>query len=132
MISNPFAFYFYLLSPFPHLQQVITFLSSSSEAEFLFNRPTPVEGCAVEVINETCQVYMLIKGLINIEDEVKKLEQKREKTNGDVEKLIKQTQNPNYHKVPEKTKTENETKLQTLKQELGVIESTIDNYKKFL
>jgi hypothetical protein len=40
----------------------IAFLSQAGDTEALLNQGVP-EGCAVEIVNETCEVYLMIKVL---------------------------------------------------------------------
>jgi len=109
----------------------ITFLSNSEAAEIVVNQSTPA-GCAVEIVNENCEVYLMIKGLVDIAAELDKLEKKKTKTEVDYDKLLKQTQGPNYHKVPDKLKQENTEKLSTLHQEIVTAEKAIASFKKFM
>jgi len=109
----------------------ITFLSHSSEAEILINQSTP-EGCAVEIVNENCEVYLMIKGLVDIAAELGKLEKKKLKLEGDYDRLFKQTQVSGYQKVPEQKKKENEETLAGLEQEIATVGKAIVNFKTFL
>lgn len=114
------------------LTDVLAFLSQSSQIELLLNSTEAPEGCAVEIVNETCQVYLTIKGLVDISTEIEKLERKKVKTQGEFDKLDKQTKGPNYHKIPDNVKAENTKKLESLSSEIDIAAKTIENYKKFL
>src|SRR5690349_16895221 len=91
--------------------EMIAFLSSSSEAVPLLNQTTPPEGCACEIVNENCEVYLMIKGKIDVAVEIDKFQKKLEKTQDDLAKIIKQTESPHYHKIPEKVRSENSAKV---------------------
>jgi valyl-tRNA synthetase len=92
------------------LRDTITFLSQSGSAEMLLNKQPP-EGCAVEIVNESMEVYLMIKGLVDIAAEVKKLEEKKGKLQAEFDKLKKQTEGPNWAKVPEKVKADNAARV---------------------
>lgn len=111
---------------------MIAFLTNSSDVIPTLNVEQQPEGCAVEIISESCQVYMLIKGLVDIKTEIDKLEKKKGKIQGDYDKLLKQTQNPQYHKVPQSLKEENQKKLEAYQEELNIASKSIENYQKFL
>eukprot|EP01114_Cavostelium_apophysatum_P004351 TRINITY_DN1456_c0_g1_i1.p1 TRINITY_DN1456_c0_g1~~TRINITY_DN1456_c0_g1_i1.p1 ORF type:complete len:1062 (+),score=371.97 TRINITY_DN1456_c0_g1_i1:313-3498(+) len=112
-------------------KEVLTFLCHASEVEILVNSTETPAGCAVEIVNETCQVYMLIKGLVDIAAETEKLEKKKAKTLGDHERLLKQTTGPHYHKLPENLREENTKKLQAYLTEVELANKAIENYKRF-
>ncbi|PRP77992.1 hypothetical protein PROFUN_14080 [Planoprotostelium fungivorum] len=112
--------------------ETLAFFTSCSEPEIVLNMKEVPEGCSVEMINENTQAYMTVKGMVNVEEEISKLEKKKEKTEGDRAKLLKTTQAAAYSKVPEAKKAENTAKLDSLQQEIDTMASTISNYKKFL
>jgi len=119
-----------LMKNLAEYKEVIAFLGQASEVEFILNSQPP-EGCAVDIVNETCQVYMMIKGLVDIKLEIEKLEKKKATTQGHYDRLFKTTQNAQYHKVPENLKAENTKKLEGFTQELDLASKMIENYKKF-
>jgi valyl-tRNA synthetase len=115
----------------PEYVDTIAFLSKCTQVNLVLNQATSPEGCATEIVNESCEVYMLIKGLVDIGVEIKKLEQKKTKLQGDYDRILKQTQGPHYHKVPESVKTDNTTKMETIQQEIKLTEKVVESYKKF-
>eukprot|EP01117_Protostelium_nocturnum_P006820 TRINITY_DN2451_c0_g1_i2.p1 TRINITY_DN2451_c0_g1~~TRINITY_DN2451_c0_g1_i2.p1 ORF type:complete len:1087 (+),score=407.29 TRINITY_DN2451_c0_g1_i2:115-3261(+) len=112
--------------------QTIPSFTQTSNHEVHLNMAAIPEGCTSDLANESCDVYMLVKGLVNIEDEISKLTKKKEKTQGDYDKLVKTTQTPSYSKVPETKKKENQSKLEMWKKEIETTESTITNFQRFL
>jgi len=114
----------------PYLE-TIAFLSYSGGAQVELNQ-TSHPGCAVEIVNENCEVYMLIKGLVDVAAEIHKLDKKLAEITGDYEKLHKQTQSANYHKVPTKLQLENEEKLSAFKQEMTTTQKAINSLKSFM
>jgi len=113
-------------------KDTIAFLSQSAEALILYNEKTVPAGCAVQIVNETCQVYMQIKDLVNIQAEIEKLEKKKEKLQADFDKILKLTHGQHYGKVPENVKKENSDKMASIEQEIGVTNKAIENFKKFV
>jgi len=99
--------------------------------KIIVNQSTP-SGCAVEIVNENCEVYLLIKGLVDIVGEIGKLEAKLIKVENEHSKLEKLTQGPNYHKVPDKLKSDNVEKLAALKQEVATTEKALSSFRGFL
>jgi len=112
--------------------ETLAFFTSSTDPEVKLNMDSVPEGCSVEIVNENCQAYMTVKGLVNIEEEIAKLTKKKEKTETDHAKLLKTTQAATYAKVPEAKQKENSAKLESLQNELTTTENTIANYRKFL
>lgn len=107
---------------------VMIFLSHSSEIAVTLNQTVPPEGCAVEIVDENAQVYMLVKGIVDIAAEIDKLEKKNAKIQADYTKLQKNTND----KLPENKKQENLQRLEAMKAELDTANTTIANLKKFL
>jgi len=60
-------------------KDIICFLSQSAEAKVILNENTAPGGCAVEIVNENCEVYMMIQGIVDIQAEINKLESKKRK-----------------------------------------------------
>lgn len=112
--------------------ETLAFFTSSTDPEVKLNMDSVPEGCSVEIVNENCQAYMTVKGLVNIEEEITKLTKKKEKSEADHAKLLKTTQAATYAKVPEAKQKENSAKLETLQNEINTAENTIANYRKFL
>mgnify|MGYP002717800213 FL=1 len=86
----------------------------------------PPQGCAILPISKDCEVYLMLKGFIDISKELDRLESKKEKLNGFVSKLKSAMEAADYiEKVPEEVKTANSERLQQLQGELNkVIEAT--------
>jgi len=112
--------------------ETLAFFTSSTDPEVKLNMDAVPEGCSVETVNENCQAYMTVKGLVNVEEEIAKLVKKKEKAEGDHAKLLKTTQAATYAKVPEAKQKENAAKLESLQSEITTTDATIANYKKFI
>jgi len=113
-------------------KDVVSFLTHSSDLVPAHNLTQQPEGCAVEIVSENCQIFMLIKGLVDISTEIDKLDKKKAKIQSDHDKLVKQTQGPHYQKVPQSLRDENQKKLEGYLEEIDIATKSIENYKKFL
>jgi len=84
------------------------------------NEEFPAEkDCAILTVSDKCQVYLLLKGLIDPQKEILKLEQKQEKLNSQLKSLKEATDIPDYEaKVPEEIRIANQGKLQQLEGEI--------------
>ncbi|KAF0982565.1 hypothetical protein FDP41_011495 [Naegleria fowleri] len=88
-------------------------------------------GCGVEVVNEFCEVHMMLKGLIDIEQEVKKQEKNKEKLQKVRDALLERTQTEKYKtNTPQEVKDNDQIKLESYNSELLKIDETIERLKK--
>ena len=88
-------------------------------------------GCGVEVVNEFCEVHMMLKGLIDIEQEVKKQEKNKEKLQKVRDTLFERTQTEKYkNNTPQDVKDGDQTKLESYNSELAKIDETIERLRK--
>ena len=79
----------------------------------------PPEGCAIVTVSDKVAAHLMLKGIIDAEKEVEKLEKKKTLLNSQYEKLIKATQVPGYEqKVPENIRTANAVKCEQTKKEI--------------
>ena len=51
------------------------------------NVPHP-EGCTMQTLGNKCQVYVLLKGLVDVPKEIARLEEKLQKLEGQIDKLV--------------------------------------------
>lgn len=92
--------------------------------------PVP-EGCGVEIIDDSTEVHVLLKGMIDFGAEVKKLTKQRDKLEKVTEGLVKRMQMPNYmDKVPENVRADNEVKLEHFRGELDKLAQAIEELSK--
>ncbi|EFC41616.1 Valyl-tRNA synthetase [Naegleria gruberi] len=88
-------------------------------------------GCGVEVVNQYCEIHMMLKGLIDIDQEVKKQEKNKEKLVKVRDSLIERTQTEKYKtNTPEEVKNNDQIKLEGYNLELAKIDETIERLKK--
>lgn len=86
-------------------------LSYCSTSDVVKEAPS---GCAILAINAQCEVHLVLKGVIVVENEIGKLEKKREQLQQTIVKLNQKMSMEDYEKkVPEIIQLEN---TETLKQ----------------
>ncbi|XP_055530331.1 valine--tRNA ligase [Wyeomyia smithii] len=90
----------------------------------------PPAGCAILTVSGTCVVHLLLKGLIEVEKEIVKLDKKRETLSATVEKLEQAQGAPDYcTKVPEDVRNNNQEKLDQTKVEIERIIAAMETLK---
>ena len=79
----------------------------------------PPGGCAIVTVSDKVAAHLMLKGIIDPEKEVEKLEKKKIQLNNQYEKLLKAAQVPGYEqKVPENVRTANAEKCEQTKKEI--------------
>ncbi|CAH1785803.1 unnamed protein product [Owenia fusiformis] len=99
--------------------EVIKTLSSAGGVEILAESSPVPEGCAIASVSANCQVYMKLKGLIDIAKEVTKLESNKMKLVASYNKLQGASEKADYAtKVPENVRQLNAEKMNDLNAEI--------------
>ncbi|CAK8674607.1 unnamed protein product [Clavelina lepadiformis] len=81
---------------------IIQTLSYSSLVKVLTSSEKPPPGCAVAIVNDKCDINLLLKGLIDIEKEISKLQAKHADQAKKLSSLKEKRNKPEYKsKVPE-------------------------------
>ena len=107
-------------------------LSKAGSVTVLFNKPAP-SGCAMNVVDETCQVNIELKGMVDFAAEIKKLETKAAKLEPHIITIQKKQAKPDYDaKTPDKVKKTNQDKLEKYQKEKADILAGIEGFKKLL
>jgi valyl-tRNA synthetase len=109
--------------------EVILFLGACSALEVVDSAEKIPKGCAVEIVSDTLQVLLHVKGLVNFDEEISKLVTKMKKLTVDHQKLTNQMAEPNYLKVPENKKAENAAKSESLQTEIAAAEKAIASFQ---
>lgn len=79
----------------------------------------PPTGCAILTLTGTCEIHLLLKGLIDPEKEIVKLQKKKEFLDKTVESLNKQMLAADYStKVPTEVQEANKEKLEQSESEI--------------
>lgn len=94
-----------------------------------FDEKPPV-GCAILTVTGQCEVHLLLKGLIQVDKELQKLEKKKAQLEQTVEKLKKATEASDYAtKVPAEVRQANVEKLESSEAEITRIDNAMETLK---
>jgi valyl-tRNA synthetase len=115
-----------LYSAYAAFIQVLTYCGETSVA---LNADIPA-GSAAAIPNATAEVYLLIKGLVNVEQEVAKLNAKIANSQKQRDALAKKMALPTYKNVPETVQQGDSKKLQAFDDELKNLATAITNFQK--
>ncbi|CAB3983281.1 Valine--tRNA ligase [Paramuricea clavata] len=111
------------------LSSFIATLSSSSNIHFLENESPPT-GCALGTYLDKCEINVMLKGLIDLNKEITKLESKEKRLNAQLEKLLGSMKVPDYEtKIPENVRKQNAEKVTQVETELENIKKALNNLK---
>ncbi|KAF9287120.1 hypothetical protein BGZ68_002223 [Mortierella alpina] len=89
------------------------------------------EGCASQTVQEGCSVYLLVKGMVDVDAEVQKIEKKLAKVQKAKADLLKKTQDATYlTKVKAEIRELNDAKLKDYEAEIATLTSGIDTFLK--
>jgi len=114
---------------FEEFLQATEVLAYSEDAKILRDQPAP-QGCAAAIPNDLCEVYIPLRGLVNIEAEIQKLLKKKAELQKQITSLESKLQNPNYlAKVPQNVKDQDHSKLESLRTEMSNLDTTIERFK---
>lgn len=95
-----------------------------------FETTPPAVGCAIFTLSDKCEIHLLLKGLIEVDKEIIKLEKKKEGLGQTIGKLNQLIADPGYvTKVPEDIRNINTEKLQQSEGELERITSAMATLK---
>lgn len=110
---------------------MIATLSNSSEVTVSKDASQPPPGSAVAVPNATCEAFVVLRGLVNVEQETRKLENKVKQARLQLDSLNKKIQNPDYKaKVPEAVQADDTARMATIQAEINNILRAVDNLKQ--
>ncbi|XP_064457490.1 valine--tRNA ligase-like [Ornithodoros turicata] len=112
------------------LSVVIGTLTNSSKVEVLNDGQQPPVGCAITTVSDSCQAYLLLKGVVDPAKEIARLAQKDEKLQAQLAKLRAAMEAPDYAtKVPSEVQAANVEKVQQTEGELVRITESIATLK---
>lgn len=90
----------------------------------------PPAGCAILTVTGQCEVHLLLKGLIQVDKELQKLEKKKVQLEQTVEKLKKAAEASDYDsKVPAEVRQANVEKLDSSEAEIVRITNAMETLK---
>ena len=112
---------------FANLADLIQIMSNSRSLTFLNNdeasasASAPV-GCALTTLSDKCKLYLLLKGIIDVDKEELKMSKRRDALNKQIEAVRKEMTTANYEtRVPEAVRVKNKEKVTQLSNELELI-----------
>lgn len=95
-----------------NFQDLITIMSNGKSIQFLDESAQVPVGCAMTNLSDKCKLYLMLKGIIDIEKEEQKMVKKKEKLNQEIESLKKLMATDNYEtRVPEAVRQKNQEKV---------------------
>lgn len=86
-------------------------------------------GCAVTSLSTSLSSHLLVRGLVDIEQELKKLDKKLDITTSSIERIEAQTKKSDWEKTPQEIKDTTLEKLETLKAEKIALENGKKNFE---
>ncbi|KAG8925287.1 hypothetical protein FRC00_004142 [Tulasnella sp. 408] len=88
-------------------------------------------GCGSAVVNADCSVHVLVKGLVDLDEEINKIAKKLDVVNLGIDKLQKTMGQSNYEEViPENVRAANAEKLRTLETEIATLTQSQEMFAK--
>ncbi|KAF0852931.1 Valine--tRNA ligase 1 [Andalucia godoyi] len=111
---------------------LIATLAQCEKVEVLDDESVEIPlGCGVQVLSDKVAVYVMLKGVIDADNEIKKLNKKLATAEASKDAIRKRVEMVGYEeRVPEKVRQENTTKLQQLEVEISDILRGIDEMNK--
>ncbi|OMJ08801.1 Valine-tRNA ligase, mitochondrial [Smittium culicis] len=86
-------------------------------------------GCAVSVISPSTNVLLLVKGQIDIEAEISRLEKKIMKSKDLLDKILIKTSAPGYEKTKPEVKENNNSKIKSYEDEISAVSDVIKSFQ---
>lgn len=88
-------------------------------------------GAASAIINSSTEIYLVIKGLVDVDTEIDKLNKKIQNLESQISALEKQRADPNWEtKTPAEVKESLQTKLEAIESELAIARAAAANFEK--
>jgi valyl-tRNA synthetase len=96
------------------LQDLLLTMTNGKSVAFLDGADgsqVPPVGCALSTLSDKCKLYLMLKGIIDIDKEEQKLSKKKETLQQQIEVIVKNQSKPGYDKVPEAVRQQNQEKV---------------------
>ena len=100
--------------------QSVSAISSTSEVP---------AGCAVAPVSTTLNAHLLVRGLVNIDNELKKLDKKLDMIQAQINKYEAQSKKPEWEKAPENVRKQAEEAKQAQESEKETILAAKKNFE---
>jgi len=114
-----------LISLIKKVEKEIMILGFCGEIEIIEKKEKKPEGCVIEIIDENCMIHVLLKGYLNVELEMKKLESNKKEFEKGIAKLNELISSKSYDKVPELIKSQNSEKLTKYKLDIEITDKAM-------
>lgn len=99
-------------------------------SKIIFNEQKPPNGCAILTVSGQCEIHLMLKGLIEIDKELQKLQKKKDNLISTVSKLQQLISSIDYStKVPIDVQENNSEKLNESQCEIDRIQLAMDTLK---
>merc|ERR1719205_101094 len=128
----------FVKSPSSQIQKMENFklmmqsLGNGSNLKFVNsdnNENFPI-GCGISVVNDQCEIGLMLKGIIDVNKEIEKLNKELQKTEMGVKSIEAKMAKDTYQKVPDKVKEKDIEKLNSSKIASEKLKEAIENFKK--
>ncbi|KAI8811075.1 tRNA synthetases class I-domain-containing protein [Cladochytrium replicatum] len=119
-----------LSSLFQNQRDIISSLAKGVTAVNVLAKEDDIPaGCALYPVSEDVSVFLLVKGKVNFEEEIEKLEKKRAKAEKELATWKKKTEVPDYeNKVRADVRESTEAKIKGFEAEVETISKAIQNF----
>ncbi|KAJ3006608.1 UNVERIFIED_CONTAM: hypothetical protein HDU68_003984 [Siphonaria sp. JEL0065] len=105
-------------------------IKGAKSLQVLSAKEAPPAGCAVTPVSGDCNVYLLVKGMVDFDAEISKLQASKTKTAAVLADLVKKIAAADYQKkVKPEVQEANATKKTTLETELETLATAIKNFE---
>ncbi|KAJ2956002.1 hypothetical protein NQZ79_g8104 [Umbelopsis isabellina] len=112
-------------------QSITTLAKGVTEVNIIDGADQTPVGCALATLNDEINVLLLVKGQVDIESEVQKLQKKVANVDKSRQGLLKKMSIPDYeNKVPADVREINDTKAKALEAELDALNTSIAHFLK--
>lgn len=107
----------------------ITTLSQSGVVHIILGKDTP-PGCTMQTIGDKCEVHVMLRGLVDVDREIGRLQEKITKLSIQLDKLQTAMATEGYEqKVPENVQQAEKEKVQLLSVEKSNLERAVEKFK---
>ncbi|CAF0857472.1 unnamed protein product [Brachionus calyciflorus] len=108
-------------------QDLILTMTNGKMIEFLADGKEQPIGCAFTTLSDKCKIYIMLKGIIDVDKEEVKLGKKKDLLFKSIETLKKEMAKPDYEtRVPEAVRIKNQEKMSQLTNEVALIDEGLE------
>lgn len=112
------------------LKKFASDLSTTAFCSKIDFETAPPVGCAILTVSGQCEIHLMLKGLIEIDKELGKMQKKKEQLEGTIQKLEQSMAAADYAvKVPVEIQESNTEKLSQAKSEVERVTSAMETLK---